>query len=143
MYKFTSLMVLCFSLIWIFQAASAAWNMGEWDQMAEYVKSLDDGDETKSRVLGNTSATGDASSNGTFYRAVLLVRQGKVGLHFSCVLQCFKWFCLFEFHNYLLNFCSTTKPENILRRQEIVWPQSWLLWYVLFKFGTRVTMKQK
>ncbi|CAO2815870.1 unnamed protein product [Amaranthus hypochondriacus] len=58
-------------------AASAAWNMGEWDQMAEYVKSLDDGDETKSRVLGNTSATGDASSNGTFYRAVLLVRQGK------------------------------------------------------------------
>ncbi|KAK9286670.1 hypothetical protein L1049_015071 [Liquidambar formosana] len=58
-------------------AANAAWNMGEWDQMAEYVSRLDDGDETKLRVLGNTAATGDGSSNGTFYRAVLLVRRGK------------------------------------------------------------------
>lgn len=58
-------------------AASAAWNMGEWDQMAEYVKCLDDGDESKHRPLGNTSATGDGSSNGTFFRAVLLVRRGK------------------------------------------------------------------
>ncbi|GMQ01214.1 hypothetical protein CsSME_00047925 [Camellia sinensis var. sinensis] len=60
-------------------AASAAWNMGEWDQMAEYVSRLDDGDETKLRVLGNTSATGDGSSNGAFFRAVLLVRKGKYG----------------------------------------------------------------
>ena len=52
--------------------------MGEWDQMAEYVSRLDDGDETKLRVLGNTAATGDGSSNGTFFRAVLLVRKGKV-----------------------------------------------------------------
>ncbi|XAR52952.1 Non-specific serine/threonine protein kinase [Bertholletia excelsa] len=58
-------------------AANAAWNMGEWDQMAEYVSRLDDGDETKLRVLGNTAATGDGSSNGTFFRAVLLVRKGK------------------------------------------------------------------
>ncbi|KAL3814338.1 hypothetical protein ACJIZ3_015606 [Penstemon smallii] len=58
-------------------AASAAWNMGEWDEMAEYVSRLDDGDETKHRVLGNTAATGDGSSNGTFFRAVLLVRRGK------------------------------------------------------------------
>ncbi|KAI3445863.1 hypothetical protein Pfo_002528 [Paulownia fortunei] len=58
-------------------AARAAWNMGEWDQMAEYVSRLDDGDETKLRVLGNTAATGDGSSNGTFFRAVLLVRRGK------------------------------------------------------------------
>ncbi|PON55167.1 Serine/threonine protein kinase [Parasponia andersonii] len=58
-------------------AASAAWNMGEWDQMAEYVSRLDDGDETKLRGLGNTAASGDGSSNGTFYRAVLLVRRGK------------------------------------------------------------------
>ncbi|KAL7000628.1 non-specific serine,threonine protein kinase [Sarracenia purpurea var. burkii] len=58
-------------------AAGAAWNMGEWDQMAEYVSRLDDGDETKLRVLGNTAATGDGSSNGTFFRAVLLVRKGK------------------------------------------------------------------
>lgn len=60
------------------QAAVAAWNMGEWDQMAEYVSQLDDGDETKLKVLGNTAATGDGSSNGTFFRAVLLVRKGKV-----------------------------------------------------------------
>lgn len=52
--------------------------MGEWDQMTEYVSRLDDGDETKLRVLGNTAATGDGSSNGTFFRAVLLVRRGKV-----------------------------------------------------------------
>ncbi|KAL9244759.1 hypothetical protein vseg_018491 [Gypsophila vaccaria] len=58
-------------------AANAAWNMGEWDQMSEYVKCLDDGDETRYRVLGNTSATGDGSSNGTFFRAVLLARRGK------------------------------------------------------------------
>nr|GEW20723.1 serine/threonine-protein kinase TOR isoform X2 [Tanacetum cinerariifolium] len=58
-------------------AANAAWNMGEWDEMAEYVSKLDDGDETKLRVMGNTAATGDGGSNGTFYRAVLLVRRGK------------------------------------------------------------------
>ncbi|EEF44131.1 fkbp-rapamycin associated protein, putative [Ricinus communis] len=58
-------------------AANAAWNMGEWDQMAEYVYRLDDGDETKLRGLGNTAATGDGSSSGTFFRAVLLVRRGK------------------------------------------------------------------
>lgn len=60
------------------QAANAAWNMGEWDQMAEYVSRLDDGDESKLRGLGNTAANGDGSSNGTFFRAVLLVRRGKV-----------------------------------------------------------------
>ncbi|KAE9596461.1 putative non-specific serine/threonine protein kinase [Lupinus albus] len=58
-------------------AANAAWNMGEWDQMAEYVSRLDDGDETKLRGLGNTSSGGDGSSDGTFFRAVLLVRIGK------------------------------------------------------------------
>ncbi|KAH0728770.1 hypothetical protein KY284_004635 [Solanum tuberosum] len=58
-------------------AANAAWNMGEWDQMAEYVSRLDDGDETKLRVLGNTASSGDGSSNGTFFRAVLLVHRGK------------------------------------------------------------------
>lgn len=58
-------------------AANAAWNMGEWDQMAEYVSRLDDGDETKLRALGNTGTGGDGSSNGTFFRAVLSVRRGK------------------------------------------------------------------
>ncbi|KAJ8764782.1 hypothetical protein K2173_009184 [Erythroxylum novogranatense] len=58
-------------------AAKAAWNMGEWDQMAEYVSRLDDGDESKLRGLGNTAASGDGSSNGTFFRAVLFVRRGK------------------------------------------------------------------
>ncbi|KAJ0490179.1 putative non-specific serine/threonine protein kinase [Helianthus annuus] len=44
--------------------------------MAEYVSKLDDGDETKLRVLGNTAATGDGGSNGTFFRAVLFIRRG-------------------------------------------------------------------
>lgn len=52
--------------------------MGEWDQMAEYVSRLDDGDENKLRILGNASSGGDGSSNGSFFRAVLLVRRGKV-----------------------------------------------------------------
>lgn len=54
--------------------------MGEWDQMAEYVSRLDDGDESKLRGLGNTASNGDGSSNGTFFRAVLLVRIGKVSV---------------------------------------------------------------
>ncbi|KAJ6818004.1 serine/threonine-protein kinase TOR [Iris pallida] len=58
-------------------AASAAWNMGEWDQMAEYVSRLDDGDESKLRILGNATTGGDGSSNGAFFRAVLLVRRQK------------------------------------------------------------------
>uniref|UniRef100_A0A452YXN2 non-specific serine/threonine protein kinase n=1 Tax=Aegilops tauschii subsp. strangulata TaxID=200361 RepID=A0A452YXN2_AEGTS len=55
-------------------AANAAWHMGEWDQMSEYVSRLDDGDENKLRSLGNTTASGDGSSNGAFFRAVLSVR---------------------------------------------------------------------
>uniref|UniRef100_A0A0E0HBB8 Serine/threonine-protein kinase TOR n=1 Tax=Oryza nivara TaxID=4536 RepID=A0A0E0HBB8_ORYNI len=55
-------------------AANAAWHMGEWDHMAEYVSRLDDGDENKLRILGNTTASGDGSSNGAFFRAVLSVR---------------------------------------------------------------------
>ncbi|PKA52204.1 Serine/threonine-protein kinase TOR [Apostasia shenzhenica] len=59
-------------------AANAAWNMGEWDQMTEYVSRLDDGDESKSNVIGNAvAATGDGSCNGAFFRAVLLVRRRK------------------------------------------------------------------
>jgi FKBP12-rapamycin complex-associated protein len=51
--------------------------MGEWDQMAEYVSRLDDGDETKLRGLASPVSSGDGSSNGTFFRAVLLVRRAK------------------------------------------------------------------
>ncbi|KAG6466858.1 hypothetical protein ZIOFF_075342 [Zingiber officinale] len=58
-------------------AASAAWNMGEWDHMAEYVSKLDDGDDSKLRMLGSTTASGDGSSNGAFFRAVLMVRREK------------------------------------------------------------------
>lgn len=72
----------------MFQAAHAAWNMGEWDQMQDYVARLDDGDETKLRGLANTAASCDGSSNGTFFRAVLLVRREKVSfiLYFSLLL---------------------------------------------------------
>lgn len=56
--------------------------MGEWDQMAEYVSRLDDGDESKLRIVGNTTTNGDGSSNGAFFRAVLLVRRQKVTVTF-------------------------------------------------------------
>lgn len=46
--------------------------------MSEYVSRLDDGDENKLRLLGNTTASGDGSSNGAFFRAVLSVRCKKV-----------------------------------------------------------------
>ena len=52
--------------------------MGEWDHMAEYVSRLDDGDENKLHMLGNTTASGDGSSTGAFFRAVLSVRSKKV-----------------------------------------------------------------
>ncbi|GMH08685.1 hypothetical protein Nepgr_010525 [Nepenthes gracilis] len=48
-----------------------------YDQMAEYVSCLDDGDETQIRVLGNMFASADGNINGTFFRAVLLVPRGK------------------------------------------------------------------
>lgn len=81
----------------VVQAAHAAWNMGEWDQMAEYVSRLDDGDETRLRGLGNTTASGDGSSNGTFFRAVLLVRRGKVHFiinYYFVFLVCWHYFFL-------------------------------------------------
>ncbi|KAJ4809422.1 Serine/threonine-protein kinase [Rhynchospora pubera] len=59
-------------------AANAAWSMGEWDQMSEYVSRLDNGgDESRLRVLGNSASSGDGNSNGAFFRAVLLVRREK------------------------------------------------------------------
>lgn len=56
--------------------------------MAEYVSRLDDGDETKLRGLASPASSGDGSSNGTFFRAVLLVRRAKVHLNlYFCILN--------------------------------------------------------
>jgi len=60
--------------------------MGEWDHMAEYVSRLDDGDENKLRMLGNTTTSGDGSSNGAFFRAVLSVRSNKVLALCDCIV---------------------------------------------------------
>ena len=46
---------IIFTILSLAQAANAAWNMGEWDQMSEYVSKLDDGDESKLKVFGNSS----------------------------------------------------------------------------------------
>jgi len=96
--------------------------MGEWDLMAEYVNRLDDGDESKFRVLGNTSATGDGSSNGTFFRAVLLVRRGKVWFLFLFLSLCNVQF--FFYINCVLtnldSFFSMMKHGNMLRGLENV-----------------------
>lgn len=86
------------------QAASAAWNMGEWDQMAEYVSRLDDGDETKLRSLGNTAASGDGSSSGTFYRALLLVRKGKVPLTWRSIFYVVLYLCFFCIISFLKEY---------------------------------------
>ena len=69
--------------------------MGEWDQMSEYVSRLDDGDETKLRGLGNTTTSGDGSSSGTFFRAVLLVQRAKVQL--LCLLTSMGDYSLFSY----------------------------------------------
>ncbi|KAL6013161.1 hypothetical protein ACLOJK_003653 [Asimina triloba] len=66
-------------------AANAAWNMGEWEQMSEYVSRLDDGDENKFRILGNTAASGDGSSNGAFFKAVLCIRNRNYDQARECV----------------------------------------------------------
>lgn len=57
--------------------------------MAEYVSRLDDGDETKLRGLASPASSGDGSSNGTFFRAVLLVRRAKVHLKYTFILAGF------------------------------------------------------
>lgn len=63
--------------------ASAAWNMGEWDEMTDYVAVLDDGDEHSSaRMLHGGvpyggSGPGVGASDGAFFRAVLSVRRGQ------------------------------------------------------------------
>ncbi|KAH9605868.1 hypothetical protein KSS87_023466 [Heliosperma pusillum] len=99
-------------------AANAAWNMGEWDQMSEYVKCLDDGDETKFRVLGNTSATGDGSSNGTFFRAVLLVRRGKVEFPLFRLGFC-GWFSnLFNTYSIAISFQYDEARECVERARK-------------------------
>lgn len=65
--------------------------MGEWDQMSEYVSKLDDGDESKLRIIGNTTPSGDGSSNGAFFRAVLLVRRQKVIVAILILSYLFQW----------------------------------------------------
>eukprot|EP00897_Mesotaenium_endlicherianum_P005918 jgi/Mesen1/5354/ME000267S04502 len=66
--------------------ASAAWNMGEWDEMAEYVTVLGDGDDAHERGRmalmlppphASSSGPGVSSSDGSFFRAVLCVRRGQ------------------------------------------------------------------
>lgn len=92
--------------------------MGEWDQMAEYVSRLDDGDETKLRGLGNTAASGDGSSNGTFFRAVLLVRRGKV-LFLACTYTPITFIISCEYcHLFLYTFLSMMRHGSMLRELE-------------------------
>lgn len=58
------------------QAASAAWNMGNWDEMEKYVQCLDGGVDTQVHMPTlNTSGSGNGASDGAFLRAVLCVRR--------------------------------------------------------------------
>ncbi|KAG0576661.1 hypothetical protein KC19_5G097200 [Ceratodon purpureus] len=57
-------------------AASAAWNMGNWDEMEKYVLCLDGGVDTQVHIPAlNTSGSGNGASDGAFFRAVLCVRR--------------------------------------------------------------------
>lgn len=57
-------------------AASAAWNMGNWDEMEKYVECLDGGVDTQVHMPTlNTSGSGNGASDGAFFRAVLCVRR--------------------------------------------------------------------
>eukprot|EP00899_Mesostigma_viride_P025256 jgi/Mesvir1/5915/Mv00684-RA.1 len=64
-------------------AASAAWNMGQWDEMATYVSVLDvEGLSSTQASMGHVAVGGFSSSssnrsNGCFYNAVLCVKHGK------------------------------------------------------------------
>lgn len=73
------------------QAASAAWNLGNWEEMAKYVQCLDGGEDTHVHMpILNTSGSGNGASDGAFFRAVLCVWRGKVpSLSFSkfCMLE--------------------------------------------------------
>lgn len=58
------------------QASSAAWNMGNWDEMEKYVQCLDGGIDTQVHLPTlNTSGSGNGASDGAFFRAVLCVRR--------------------------------------------------------------------
>ncbi|KAL2621813.1 hypothetical protein R1flu_002018 [Riccia fluitans] len=59
-------------------AASAAWNMEEWDEMDRYVSCLDDGSDPNVRMSTHSATgSGSGSSDGAFFRAVLCVRRQK------------------------------------------------------------------
>jgi FKBP12-rapamycin complex-associated protein len=58
------------------QAASAAWNMGNWNEMDKYVQLLDGGNDAHVHLPTlNTSGSGNGASDGAFFRAVLCVRR--------------------------------------------------------------------
>ena len=58
------------------QAASAAWNMGNWSEMDKYVQLLDAGKDTHVHLPTlNTSGSGNGASDGAFFRAVLCVNR--------------------------------------------------------------------
>lgn len=64
------------------QAASAAWNMGNWDEMEKYVQCLDGGIDTQVHIPTlNTSGSGNGASDGAFFRAVLCVRRSADSLN--------------------------------------------------------------
>lgn len=102
--------------------------------MAEYVSRLDDGDETKLRGLASPASSGDGSSNGTFFRAVLLVRRAKVHLNLQfCTLNHYNLtYTLFAVTYFCLCVLvdSTMRRANTLKELENVLPQNLQRWYV-------------
>jgi hypothetical protein len=70
------------------QAANAAWNMGNWEEMTMYVECLDTHEDALVQMpVLDTSGSGNGASDGAFFRAVLCVWKGKVW-HALCYFSC-------------------------------------------------------
>ncbi|KAL5560636.1 hypothetical protein UlMin_036847 [Ulmus minor] len=68
-------------------AASGDWNMEEWDQMAEYVSRLDDGDETQVHGLGNAYVERAQKCMPTELAALVLESYERAYSKMVCVCQ--------------------------------------------------------
>jgi hypothetical protein len=89
------------------QAANAAWNMGNWEEMTMYVECLDTHEDALVQMpVLDTSGSGNGASDGAFFRAVLCVWKGKVcGMHYVTSLV-----LLHSSHIYMYTLNPKLKP---------------------------------
>jgi hypothetical protein len=79
--------------------------------------------------LGNTTASGDGSSNGAFFRAVLSVRCKKVRVFSYFELQLHSFHNLIILWEILCSLYSMKKLVYMLRELGVVWQLNLRHWY--------------